>query len=74
MVLGDNIFFGHGLSEILATADVKASGATVFGYHVSDPERYGVISFESDGTVQSIIEKPDVPCSNYAVVGVILCG
>ena len=69
MVLGDNIFFGHGLPEILAAADAQASGATVFGYHVSDPERYGVVSFDENGTVQNIIEKPDVPRSNYAVTG-----
>ena len=69
MVLGDNIFFGHGLPEILAVADEQASGATVFGYHVSDPERYGVVSFDNNGTVQSIIEKPKIPRSNYAVTG-----
>ena len=69
MVLGDNIFFGHGLPEVLAAADAQAEGATVFGYHVSDPERYGVVDFDAEGTVQSIIEKPDTPPSNYAVTG-----
>ena len=69
MVLGDNIFFGHGLPEILATADAQTDGATVFGYHVSDPERYGVVAFDENGTVQSIIEKPETPPSNYAVTG-----
>ena len=69
MVLGDNIFFGHGLPDILATADEQTSGATVFGYHVSDPERYGVVAFDDDGKVQSIVEKPDVAPSNYAVTG-----
>ncbi|WP_417248175.1 glucose-1-phosphate thymidylyltransferase RfbA [Celeribacter sp.] len=69
MVLGDNIFFGHGLPEMLAAADGKAVGGTVFGYHVSDPERYGVVRFDADGTVQEIIEKPEVPPSNYAVTG-----
>jgi glucose-1-phosphate thymidylyltransferase len=69
MVLGDNIFFGHGLPKVLAAADAQTSGATVFGYHVSDPERYGVIDFEIDGTVKGIIEKPEVPKSNYAVTG-----
>ena len=69
MVLGDNIFFGHGLPEILAAADAEKSGATVFGYHVSDPERYGVIDFNVDGTVRVIIEKPEVPPSNYAITG-----
>jgi glucose-1-phosphate thymidylyltransferase len=69
MVLGDNIFFGHGLPKALAAADVQADGATVFGYHVSDPERYGVVAFDNNGTVQSIIEKPETPPSNYAVTG-----
>jgi glucose-1-phosphate thymidylyltransferase len=69
MVLGDNIFFGHGLPEVLAAADAKTDGATVFGYHVSDPERYGVVAFNDKGAVQSIIEKPETPPSNYAVTG-----
>ena len=69
MILGDNIFFGHGLPEVLAAADAQTSGATVFGYHVSDPERYGVVDFDVDGTVRAIIEKPKVPPSNYAVTG-----
>ena len=69
MVLGDNIFFGHGLPEVLAIANAQTDGATVFGYHVSDPERYGVVAFDENGTVQSIIEKPETPPSNYAVTG-----
>ena len=69
MVLGDNIFFGQGLPQVLAAADVQETGATVFGYHVSDPERYGVVDFDYDGTVKSIIEKPTKPPSNYAVTG-----
>ena len=69
MILGDNIFFGHGLPEILAAANKQRDGATVFGYHVSDPERYGVVTFDKRGTAQSIIEKPKVPPSNYAVTG-----
>ncbi len=69
MVLGDNIFFGHGLPEVLAAANAQTGGATVFGYHVSDPERYGVVAFDENGTVQSIIEKPQIPPSNYAVTG-----
>jgi glucose-1-phosphate thymidylyltransferase len=69
MVLGDNIFFGHGLPNVLAAANSQQNGATVFGYHVSDPERYGVVDFDHDGTVKSIIEKPEVPPSNYAVTG-----
>ncbi|MBL4757629.1 MAG: glucose-1-phosphate thymidylyltransferase RfbA [Rhizobiales bacterium] len=69
MVLGDNIFFGHGLPELLAGADGQASGGTVFGYHVADPERYGVVDFDDEGRVRQIIEKPEVPPSNYAVTG-----
>ena len=69
MVLGDNIFFGHGLPDLLAEADTQTKGGTVFGYHVSDPERYGVVGFDDDGTAREIIEKPDVPPSSYAVTG-----
>jgi len=69
MVLGDNIFFGHGLPEMLASADARTTGGTVFGYRVADPERYGVVDFDSNGRVRSIIEKPANPPSNYAVTG-----
>ena len=69
MVLGDNIFFGHGLPELLAEADSHTTGGTVFGYHVSDPERYGVVGFDADGMAREIIEKPTNPPSNYAVTG-----
>ena len=69
MVLGDNIFFGHGLPEVLAAADSVETGGTVFGYRVADPERYGVVDFAKDGTVKSIVEKPKNPPSNYAVTG-----
>ncbi len=69
LVLGDNIFFGHGLPSLLAAADEQASGGTVFGYHVADPERYGVVDFDDSGTAREIIEKPEVPPSNYAVTG-----
>ena len=69
MVLGDNIFFGHGLPEMLASADAKFNGGTVFGYRVSDPERYGVVDMDTDGTVTQIVEKPDNPPSHYAVTG-----
>lgn len=68
MVLGDNIFFGHGLPEMLTEASSDI-GATVFGYHVKDPERYGVADFDENGTVRAIIEKPEVPPSSYAVTG-----
>ena len=69
MVLGDNIFFGHGLPDMLASADAKAQGGTVFGYRVADPERYGVVGFDADGNATQIIEKPEVPPSHYAVTG-----
>ena len=69
MVLGDNIFFGHGLPQILAAVDAQTEGATVFGYHVRDPERYGVLDIDGDGKVKTIIEKPAKPASNYAVTG-----
>jgi len=72
LVLGDNIFYGHGLVELLASAVTSAQQedkATVFGYYVKDPERYGVAEFNNDGTVISIEEKPKNPRSNYAVVG-----
>ena len=69
LVLGDNIFFGHGLPELLHSACNKTVGGTVFGYHVSDPERYGVVTFGADQNVKDITEKPDKPTSNYAVTG-----
>ena len=68
MVLGDNIFFGHGLPDMLARADAQPEGGTVFGYRVADPERYGVLAYEGD-KVSQIIEKPANPPSNYAVTG-----
>ena len=69
MVLGDNLFFGHGLTEVLIQANAQTDGGMVFGYQVSDPERYGVVGFDEDGIVTSIIEKPEIPASNYAVTG-----
>lgn len=69
MVLGDNIFFGHGLPEMMAAADTRTTGGTVFGYRVSDPERYGVVGFDATGQVIEIIEKPTKPPSNFAVTG-----
>ena len=69
MVLGDNIFFGHGLPEILAEADAQTDGGTVFGYRVADPERYGVVDFAPDGSVRALIEKPADPPSPFAVTG-----
>jgi len=69
MVLGDNIFFGHGLPGMLAAADARNAGGTVFGYRVSDPERYGVVDFDAEGRARAIVEKPGVPPSHYAVTG-----
>lgn len=72
LVLGDNIFYGHGLTEMLSSAvknAVEDKKATVFGYYVKDPERYGVATFDEKGNVTSIEEKPEIPESNYAVVG-----
>jgi len=69
MVLGDNIFFGHGLPELLARAGTAEPGGTVFGYRVADPGRYGVVDFDAAGAVRAIVEKPEVPPSNFAVTG-----
>lgn len=69
LVLGDNLFYGHGFSEILTNAAMLEEGALVFGYPVKDPERYGVVSFDEAGRVTSIEEKPTTPKSRYAVVG-----
>lgn len=69
LVLGDNIFYGHGLPDQLCAAAKIADGATIFGYHVKDPERYGVVEFDSAGRAVSLEEKPGQPKSNYAVVG-----
>ena len=69
MILGDNIFFGHGLPEMLRNANKRIDKSTIFGYHVADPERYGVLGFDQNGIVKTIIEKPDLPQSNYAVTG-----
>ena len=69
MVLGDNIFFGHGFSGLLQAAKQRTTGATVFGYHVNDPHRYGVVEFDGAGRALSIEEKPAKPRSNYAVTG-----
>jgi glucose-1-phosphate thymidylyltransferase len=69
LILGDNVFYGHGLAGSLKSAASNQGGATIFGYQVRDPQRYGVIEFDSDGTVISIEEKPSKPKSNYAAVG-----
>lgn len=69
LVLGDNIFYGHDFQKLLAGANAQTTGATVFAYHVQDPERYGVAEFDAQGKVLSLEEKPAVPKSNYAVTG-----
>ena len=69
MILGDNIFHGHGLSKRLKVAAAKEDGATVFGYYVDDPERFGIVEFDKEGKAISIEEKPEHPKSNYAVPG-----
>ncbi|MDB5871001.1 MAG: glucose-phosphate thymidylyltransferase [Ramlibacter sp.] len=69
LVLGDNIFYGHDLVKLLHEADAQTSGATVFAYHVKDPERYGVVAFDADGKALSIEEKPQRPQSRFAVTG-----
>ena len=69
LVLGDNIFYGHNLHKLLANANARQEGATVFAYRVNDPERYGVVAFSEQGLVTSIEEKPRQPRSNYAVTG-----
>jgi len=69
LILGDNIFHGDGIRELLQKANNSTAAANIFGYHVSDPERYGVIDFDANGNVKSIIEKPKKPKSNHAVVG-----
>ena len=69
LILGDNIFYGHGLPQLLANADARTGGATVFGYTVNDPERYGVVEMDAAGRALSIEEKPAVPRSNFAVTG-----
>ena len=69
LILGDNIFYGYGFSAMLRTAVARASGATVFGYHVHDPERFGVVEFNAEGKVLSVEEKPAEPKSKYAITG-----
>lgn len=70
LILGDNIFYGQGLAEIMQQADQQETGATVFGYHVSEPERYGVVDFDKNDNALSVEEKPRSPKSNWAVTGI----
>jgi glucose-1-phosphate thymidylyltransferase len=69
LILGDNIFYGHGLPELMAKAVARSAGASVFAYHVLDPERYGVVELDRSGRAQSLVEKPKAPKSNWAVTG-----
>ncbi len=69
LILGDNIFHGHGLTDLLRRAAGRGRGATVFGYYVRDPERYGVVTLDADGRARDIVEKPSAPASNWAVTG-----
>ena len=69
LILGDNVFYGHELEKTLSDANAQTKGATIFGYHVSDPENYGVVEFDNHGNAISLEEKPQVPKSNYAVPG-----
>ncbi|MFC7678326.1 glucose-1-phosphate thymidylyltransferase RfbA [Paenibacillus sp. GCM10028914] len=69
LILGDNLFYGHGLTELLQSAGKREQGATIFGYHVKDPERFGVVEFNDEAAVISVEEKPAFPKSNYAVTG-----
>jgi len=73
MILGDNIYYGHGLPELLSPGHIKPTGATVFAYHVNDPQRYGIVEFDDHGHALSIEEKPHVPRSNWAVTGLYFC-
>src|ERR1700721_2559079 len=70
LILGDNIFYGANLTTLLVAAGERESGATVFGYYVQDPERYGVVQFDSQGRVTDLLEKPASPPSNYAITGI----
>ena len=69
LILGDNIFFGHGLTNLLSDAANRSSGATIFAYHVQDPQRYGVVTFDKSGRALKIVEKPTHTLSNWAVTG-----
>jgi glucose-1-phosphate thymidylyltransferase len=73
LILGDNIFYGHGLPDLLARGRIQSVGATVFAYHVNDPHRYGIVEFDPNGRALSVEEKPSVPRSNWAVTGLYFC-
>jgi glucose-1-phosphate thymidylyltransferase len=73
LILGDNIYYGHGLPDLLAPGSIKPVGATVFAYHVNDPHRYGIVDFDETGRARSVEEKPQAPRSNWAVTGLYVC-
>jgi glucose-1-phosphate thymidylyltransferase len=73
LILGDNIYYGHGMGELLAPGQIKETGATVFAYHVNDPQRYGIVEFDQHGRALSVEEKPPNPRSNWAVTGLYFC-
>jgi glucose-1-phosphate thymidylyltransferase len=73
LILGDNIFYGHGLPDLLAPGHIQSTGATVFAYHVNDPQRYGIVEFDESDRALSVEEKPRVPRSNWAVTGLYFC-
>ena len=73
LILGDNIYYGNGMAELLAPGRIKETGATVFAYHVNDPQRYGIVEFDEKGRALSIEEKPKAPRSNWAVTGLYFC-
>jgi glucose-1-phosphate thymidylyltransferase len=73
LILGDNIYYGNGMAELLAPGRIKENGATVFAYHVNDPQRYGIVEFDEHGFAISVEEKPAVPRSNWAVTGLYFC-
>jgi glucose-1-phosphate thymidylyltransferase len=73
LILGDNIYYGNGMADLLAPGQIKLTGATVFAYHVNDPQRYGIVEFDERGIVLSIEEKPRAPRSNWAVTGLYFC-
>jgi glucose-1-phosphate thymidylyltransferase len=73
LILGDNVFYGHGLPNLLAPGDIRSVGATIFAYHVNDPHRYGIVEFDESGRALSVEEKPRLPRSNWAVMGLYFC-
>ena len=73
LILGDNIYYGHGMADLVGPGRIKPTGATVFAYHVNDPHRYGIVEFDEYGSALSVEEKPAVPRSNWAVTGLYFC-